>query len=86
MEKLSRELIGVDGLNSGLVFPFGVSKNFIVAHYSPLPNDEMTLEEDDIFSYGFIRAFIKSYRIYSLQEITYRLCTYRLCTYRLYVI
>ena len=53
MEKLSRDLIGADGLNAGLVFPFGVSKNFIVAHFAPLPDDQMTLEEDDIFSIDF---------------------------------
>ena len=53
MEKLSRDLIGADGLNAGLVFPFGVSKNFIVAHFAPLPGDQMTLDEDDIFSIDF---------------------------------
>ena len=53
MEKLSRDLIGADGLNVGLVFPFGVSKNFIVAHFAPLPDDQMTLEGDDIFSIDF---------------------------------
>jgi len=53
MEKLTRDLIGADGLNAGLVFPFGVSKNFIVAHFAPVPGDQMTLEEDDIFSIDF---------------------------------
>ena len=53
MEKLSRDLIGADGLNAGLVFPFGVSKNFIVAHFAPVPGDQMTLEEEDVFSIDF---------------------------------
>ena len=53
MEKLSCDLIGADGLNAGLVFPFGVSKNFIVAHFAPVPGDQMTLEEEDIFSIDF---------------------------------
>ena len=53
MEQLSRDLIGEDGMNAGLVFPFGVSKNFIIAHFAPTKGDDMLLEENDIFSIDF---------------------------------
>jgi len=53
MEQLSRNLIGEDGMNAGLVFPFGVSKNFIIAHFAPVTGDEMRLEQNDIFSIDF---------------------------------
>jgi hypothetical protein len=39
MEALNRKLVKAKGLERGIAFPTGVSRNHVAAHYSPNPGD-----------------------------------------------
>lgn len=53
LEKTSRLLIAENGLEAGLAFPTGVSRNNCAAHFTPNPGDTAVLEYDDITKIDF---------------------------------
>ena len=48
LEKTSRALIAENGLEAGLAFPTGCSRNHVAAHYTPNAGDSTVLEYDDV--------------------------------------
>jgi len=53
LEKTARCLIKEKGLDAGLAFPTGVSKNHCAAHYTPNAGDPTVLEYDDVVKIDF---------------------------------
>jgi methionyl aminopeptidase len=53
LEKTSRCLIKEKGLDAGLAFPTGVSRNHCAAHYTPNAGDPTVLEYDDVVKIDF---------------------------------
>ena len=53
LESVSRLLIQENGLEAGLAFPTGVSRNHCAAHFTPNPGDTAVLEYDDITKVDF---------------------------------
>jgi len=53
LEGTARKLINENGLEAGLAFPTGCSRNHIAAHYTPNAGDETVLEYDDVVKMDF---------------------------------
>merc|ERR1712210_46476 len=53
LEKTSRALIAENGLEAGLAFPTGCSRNHVAAHYTPHGGDTTVLEYDDVVKMDF---------------------------------
>lgn len=53
LEKTARTLIKEKGLDAGLAFPTGVSRNHCAAHYTPNAGDPTVLEYDDVVKIDF---------------------------------
>jgi len=48
LEDYSRQLLQADGLEGGVGFPTGLSLNYIAAHFTPNPGDQVVLQYDDV--------------------------------------
>ena len=53
LERTSRALINESGLEAGLAFPPGCSRNHVAAHYTPNAGDNTVLEYDDVVKMDF---------------------------------
>jgi len=53
LEKTARSLINESGLDAGLAFPTGCSRNHIAAHWTPNAGDNTVLEYDDVVKMDF---------------------------------
>lgn len=53
LETTARRLIGEKGLEAGLAFPTGCSRNHCAAHYTPNAGDPTVLEYDDVCKIDF---------------------------------
>jgi len=53
LEKTARTLINENGLEAGLAFPTGCSRNHVAAHYTPNAGDTTVLEYDDVVKMDF---------------------------------
>lgn len=53
LESTARRLIGEKGLEAGLAFPTGCSRNHCAAHYTPNAGDPTVLEYDDVCKIDF---------------------------------
>jgi methionyl aminopeptidase len=53
LENTARKLIGEKGLEAGLAFPTGCSRNHCAAHYTPNAGDTTVLEYDDVVKFDF---------------------------------
>jgi len=53
LESTARRLIGESGLDAGLAFPTGCSRNYVAAHYTPNAGDKTVLEYDDVVKMDF---------------------------------
>jgi methionyl aminopeptidase len=53
LENTARRLIGESGLDAGLAFPTGCSRNHCAAHYTPNAGDPTVLEYDDVVKIDF---------------------------------
>lgn len=53
LETTARRLIGEKGLEAGLAFPTGCSRNHCAAHYTPNAGDPTVLEWDDVTKIDF---------------------------------
>ncbi|XP_053694019.1 uncharacterized protein LOC128741920 [Sabethes cyaneus] len=53
LENTARRLIGEKGLEAGLAFPTGCSRNHCAAHYTPNAGDPTVLEFDDVTKIDF---------------------------------
>jgi len=53
LEKTGRALIAEQGLEAGLAFPTGCSRNHVAAHYTPNAGDNTVLEFDDVVKMDF---------------------------------
>jgi len=53
LEKTSRLTIAEQGLEAGLAFPTGCSRNHVAAHYTPNQGDNTVLEYDDVVKMDF---------------------------------
>lgn len=53
LESTARRLIGENGLQAGLAFPTGCSRNHCAAHYTPNTGDKTVLEYDDVVKIDF---------------------------------
>jgi len=53
LEKTSRAMIAEQGLDAGLAFPTGCSRNNVAAHYTPNQGDTTVLEYDDVVKMDF---------------------------------
>merc|ERR1719210_466585 len=53
LEKTARSLINENGLEAGLAFPTGCSRNHIAAHWTPNGGDNTVLEYDDVVKMDF---------------------------------
>merc|ERR1719431_1614068 len=53
LEKTARSLINENGLEAGLAFPTGCSRNHVAAHYTPNAGDTTVLEYDDVVKMDF---------------------------------
>ena len=53
LENTARKLIQENGLEAGLAFPTGCSRNHVAAHYTPNAGDETVLEYDDVVKMDF---------------------------------
>lgn len=53
LENTARKLIGENGLDAGLAFPTGCSRNHCAAHYTPNAGDNTVLEYDDVTKIDF---------------------------------
>uniref|UniRef100_A0A336K161 Methionine aminopeptidase 2 n=1 Tax=Culicoides sonorensis TaxID=179676 RepID=A0A336K161_CULSO len=53
LENTARKLIGENGLEAGLAFPTGCSRNHCAAHYTPNAGDPTVLEFDDVVKFDF---------------------------------
>ena len=53
LERTGRALINENGLEAGLAFPTGCSRNHVAAHYTPNAGDDTVLEYDDVVKMDF---------------------------------
>jgi len=53
LENTARRLINENGLEAGLAFPTGCSRNNVAAHYTPNAGDTTVLEYDDVVKMDF---------------------------------
>lgn len=53
LESTARRLIGENGLEAGLAFPTGCSRNHCAAHYTPNAGDPTVLQYDDVTKIDF---------------------------------
>lgn len=53
LEKTARLMINENGLEAGLAFPTGCSRNHVAAHYTPNAGDNTVLEYDDVVKMDF---------------------------------
>ena len=53
LEKTARLMINESGLEAGLAFPTGCSRNHVAAHYTPNAGDNTVLEYDDVVKMDF---------------------------------
>jgi len=53
LETTARKLINENGLEAGLAFPTGCSRNHVAAHYTPNAGDTTVLEYDDVVKMDF---------------------------------
>lgn len=53
LENTARRLVGEKGLEAGLAFPTGCSRNNCAAHYTPNAGDPTVLEYDDVVKIDF---------------------------------
>jgi len=53
LENTARKLINENGLEAGLAFPTGCSRNHVAAHYTPNAGDTTVLEYDDVVKMDF---------------------------------
>ena len=53
LEKTARTLIAENGLDAGLAFPTGCSRNHVAAHWTPNAGDNTVLEYDDVVKMDF---------------------------------
>lgn len=53
LESTARRLINENGLEAGLAFPTGCSRNHVAAHYTPNAGDNTVLEYDDVVKMDF---------------------------------
>ena len=53
LERTARALINENGLEAGLAFPTGCSRNHVAAHYTPNAGDNTVLEHDDVVKMDF---------------------------------
>jgi len=53
LENTARRLINENGLEAGLAFPTGCSRNNVAAHYTPNAGDNTVLEYDDVVKMDF---------------------------------
>ncbi|XP_055595602.1 uncharacterized protein LOC129746128 [Uranotaenia lowii] len=53
LENTARRLIGENGLEAGLAFPTGCSRNHCAAHYTPNAGDPTVLQYDDVTKIDF---------------------------------
>ena len=53
LEKTARMMINENGLEAGLAFPTGCSRNHVAAHYTPNAGDNTVLEYDDVVKMDF---------------------------------
>jgi len=53
LESTARKLINENGLEAGLAFPTGCSRNHVAAHYTPNAGDNTVLEYDDVVKMDF---------------------------------
>lgn len=53
LENTARKLISEKGLDAGLAFPTGCSRNHCAAHYTPNAGDNTVLEYDDVVKFDF---------------------------------
>lgn len=53
LENTARKLINEKGLEAGLAFPTGCSRNHVAAHYTPNTGDKTVLEYDDVTKIDF---------------------------------
>lgn len=53
LENTARKLVGEKGLEAGLAFPTGCSRNHCAAHYTPNAGDPTVLEYDDVVKIDF---------------------------------
>lgn len=53
LENTARRLVGEKGLEAGLAFPTGCSRNHCAAHYTPNAGDPTVLEYDDVVKIDF---------------------------------
>lgn len=53
LETTARRMIGEKGLEAGLAFPTGCSRNHCAAHYTPNAGDTTVLEYDDVTKIDF---------------------------------
>jgi len=53
LERTGRALIAEQGLEAGLAFPTGCSRNHVAAHYTPNAGDTTVLEYDDVVKMDF---------------------------------
>merc|ERR1711976_80642 len=53
LENTARKLINENGLEAGLAFPTGCSRNHVAAHYTPNAGDNTVLEYDDVVKMDF---------------------------------
>ena len=53
LEKTARTLINESGLDAGLAFPTGCSRNHVAAHWTPNAGDNTVLEYDDVVKMDF---------------------------------
>lgn len=53
LENTARRLVVENGLESGLAFPTGCSRNHVAAHYTPNAGDDTVLEYDDVVKIDF---------------------------------
>ncbi|EIW86952.1 peptidase M24A methionine aminopeptidase [Coniophora puteana RWD-64-598 SS2] len=53
IEDSVRALVEADGLEAGIGFPTGLSRNHVAAHYTPNPGDTSKLENGDVLKVDF---------------------------------
>ncbi|GAA5855869.1 hypothetical protein JCM8547_000393 [Rhodosporidiobolus lusitaniae] len=53
IENGTRQLVEENGMQSGIGFPTGLSRNHVAAHYSPNPGDESVLGDRDVLKVDF---------------------------------
>ena len=54
LEDTVRKLIQAKGLEAGIAFPTGCSRNHVAAHWTPNAGDKTVLEYDDVMKLGML--------------------------------